>query len=84
MSKDMEKTEYTIKQVGNRYYPIIIDREAGGFAGAHPADSWTLSPCLFHHDATLPHYRLLHVKTNVTSQQLMDLFHPRLGDVRVM
>ena len=29
MGKDMEKTEYAIKQVGNRYYPIIIDREAG-------------------------------------------------------
>lgn len=23
-------TEYAIKQVGDRYYPVIIDREAGG------------------------------------------------------
>ena len=23
-------TEYAIKQVGDRYYPIVIDREAGG------------------------------------------------------
>lgn len=23
-------TEYAIKQVGNRYYPVIMDREAGG------------------------------------------------------
>ncbi len=23
-------TEYAIKQVGDRYYPIIIDRRAGG------------------------------------------------------
>jgi hypothetical protein len=30
MGKDMEKTEYAIKQVGARYYPVIIDREAGG------------------------------------------------------
>jgi putative transposase len=26
----MKKTEYAIKQVGDRYYPVIIDREAGG------------------------------------------------------
>jgi hypothetical protein len=24
------KTEYAIKQVGDRYYPVIVDREAGG------------------------------------------------------
>ena len=30
MDKDMKKTEYAIKQVGDRYYPVIIDREAGG------------------------------------------------------
>ena len=24
------KTEYAIKKVGDRYYPVIIDREAGG------------------------------------------------------
>jgi len=23
-------TEYEIKKAGNRYYPIIVDREAGG------------------------------------------------------
>jgi hypothetical protein len=23
-------TEYAIKQVGDRYYPVIIDKEAGG------------------------------------------------------
>ena len=26
---DKKRTEYAIKQVGNRYYPIIIDKEAG-------------------------------------------------------
>ena len=25
-----EKTEYAIKQVRDRYYPVIVDREAGG------------------------------------------------------
>ena len=25
-----KKTEYAIKRVGDRYYPVIIDREAGG------------------------------------------------------
>lgn len=25
-----EATEYAIKQVGDRYYPVIMDREAGG------------------------------------------------------
>jgi hypothetical protein len=25
-----KKPEYAIKQVGDRYYPVIIDREAGG------------------------------------------------------
>jgi hypothetical protein len=30
MSKDIKKPEYAIKQVGDRYYPVIIDREAGG------------------------------------------------------
>ncbi len=24
------KQEYAIKQVGDRYYPVIVDREAGG------------------------------------------------------
>lgn len=27
---DEKTTEYAIKQVGGRYYPVIIDREAGG------------------------------------------------------
>ena len=26
----MKKAEYAIKQVGDRYYPVIIDREVGG------------------------------------------------------
>jgi hypothetical protein len=30
MSEYMEKTEYAIKQVGDCYYPVIVDREAGG------------------------------------------------------
>ncbi len=30
MEKEMKKTEYAIEQVGDRYYPVIIDREAGG------------------------------------------------------
>jgi hypothetical protein len=29
MGKDMEKSECAIKQVGDRYYPVIIDREGG-------------------------------------------------------
>lgn len=24
------RTEYGIKQVGDRYYPVIVDKEAGG------------------------------------------------------
>ena len=27
---DEKKTEYAIKQVGDRFYPVIIDHEAGG------------------------------------------------------
>jgi len=27
---DKGSTEYAIKQVGDRYYPVIIDKEAGG------------------------------------------------------
>lgn len=30
MSEERGTTEYAIKQVGDRYYPVIIDREAGG------------------------------------------------------
>ncbi len=26
---DKRRTEYAIKQVGDRYYPVIIDKEAG-------------------------------------------------------
>lgn len=26
---DMKSNEYAIKQVGDRYYPVIIDKEAG-------------------------------------------------------
>ncbi len=26
----MKKTEYAIKQLGARYYPVVVDREAGG------------------------------------------------------
>lgn len=29
-SENKGVTEYAIKQVGERYYPVIIDREAGG------------------------------------------------------
>lgn len=25
-----KRQEYAIKQVGDRYYPVIVDREAGG------------------------------------------------------
>ena len=28
--KNEGATEYAIKQVGDRYYPVIVDREAGG------------------------------------------------------
>jgi hypothetical protein len=27
---EKEPTEYAIKQAGDRYYPVIVDREAGG------------------------------------------------------
>ena len=30
MGEDSNITEYAIKQVGGRYYPVIIDRDAGG------------------------------------------------------
>ncbi len=31
MGEDAQKkTEYAIKQVGDRYFPVIVDREAGG------------------------------------------------------
>jgi hypothetical protein len=28
--KNEDATEYAIKRAGDRYYPVIIDREAGG------------------------------------------------------
>ncbi|MDQ4127482.1 MAG: hypothetical protein M3151_05980 [Actinomycetota bacterium] len=28
--RDKGTNEYAVKRVGNRYYPVIIDREAGG------------------------------------------------------
>jgi len=30
LGEEKSTTEYSIKQVGDRYYPVIIDREAGG------------------------------------------------------
>lgn len=30
MGEEKATTEYAIEQVGDRYYPIIVDREAGG------------------------------------------------------
>ena len=30
MAEHGKQEEYAIKQVGERYYPVIIDREAGG------------------------------------------------------
>lgn len=30
MEEKKEPTKYAIKQVGDRYYPVIIDQEAGG------------------------------------------------------
>jgi hypothetical protein len=30
LGEDRDITEYAIKQVGNRYFPVIIDKEAGG------------------------------------------------------
>jgi hypothetical protein len=30
LDKEQETTEYAIKQVGERYYPVIMDREADG------------------------------------------------------
>ncbi len=37
-------TEYAIKQVGDRYYPIIVDKEAGGhYEIRNPMTGGTLS-----------------------------------------
>ncbi len=30
MAEEKGPTEYAIKQVGDRYYPVITDKEAGG------------------------------------------------------
>jgi hypothetical protein len=30
LAEERGTTEYAIKQVGDRYYPVIIDRDAGG------------------------------------------------------
>lgn len=30
MGDESKPAEYAIKRVGDRYYPVIIDREAGG------------------------------------------------------
>jgi hypothetical protein len=39
-----DTTEYAIKQVGDRYYPVIIDREAGGhYEIKNPMTGGTLS-----------------------------------------
>jgi hypothetical protein len=41
---DAEKTEYAIKQVGDRFYPVIIDHEAGGhYEIKNPLTGGTLS-----------------------------------------
>ena len=39
-----DPTEYAIKQVGERYYPVIMDREAGGhYEIKNPMTGGTLS-----------------------------------------
>jgi hypothetical protein len=41
---DATKTEYAIKQVGDRFYPVIIDHEAGGhYEIKNPLTGGTLS-----------------------------------------
>ena len=41
---DEKKTEYAIKQVGDRFYPVIIDHEAGGhYEIKNPLTGGTLS-----------------------------------------
>lgn len=42
--KDSGATEYAVKQVGDRYYPVIMDREAGGhYEINNPLTGGTLS-----------------------------------------
>lgn len=44
MTEDSRETEYAIKQVGDRYYPVIMDREAGGhYEIKNPLTGGTLS-----------------------------------------
>ena len=44
MERDDGVTEYAIKQVGERFYPVIIDREAGGhYEIRNPMTGGTLS-----------------------------------------
>lgn len=41
---ERKETEYAIKQVGDRYYPVIMDREAGGhYEIKNPMTGGTLS-----------------------------------------
>ena len=41
---DKKRTEYAIKQVGDRYYPVIIDKEAGvHYEIKHPLTGGVLS-----------------------------------------
>jgi hypothetical protein len=41
---EAKKTEYAIKQVGDRFYPVIIDHEAGGhYEIKNPLTGGTLS-----------------------------------------
>jgi hypothetical protein len=42
--KEQTKTEYAIKRVGDRYYPVIMDRGAGGhYEIKNPLTGGTLS-----------------------------------------
>jgi hypothetical protein len=42
--KKKRPTEYAIKQVGDRYYPVILDKEAGGhYEIKNPLTGGTLS-----------------------------------------
>jgi len=44
MAEHGKQDEYAIKQVGDRYYPVIIDREAGGhYEIKNPLTGGTLS-----------------------------------------
>ena len=44
MDQQRKQEEYAIKRVGDRYYPVIIDREAGGhYEIKNPLTGGTLS-----------------------------------------